>query len=198
MSEALVVPATAAHRGRVVDTVVAAFRADPAFRFFFPDDATYPELAAQFAGYLFDRRLPTGGAWVVNGGSAVSLWDRPGTTSADQGTAVAPASPVLELPADVQARMGTWDATVHHLLPADPHWYLGVLATDPTQAGRRWGRAVMEHGLARAAAEGLPAYLETATESNVDLYRRSGWEVVGTQVVGPVTAHVMRHPPGDR
>ena len=90
--------------------------------------------------------------------------------------------------------MDTWDATVHHLLPPTPHWYLGVLATDPAHAGRRWGRAVMEHGLARAAAEGLPAYLETATESNVDLYRRSGWEVTGTEVVGPVTAHVMRHP----
>ena len=58
MSEPEVVPATAAHRERWSATVVAAFVADPAFRFFFPDDATYPELAARFAGYLFDKRLP--------------------------------------------------------------------------------------------------------------------------------------------
>jgi GNAT superfamily N-acetyltransferase len=193
VSEPRVVPATPAHRDRVVETVVAAFAADPAFRYFFPDDATYPALAGRFTRSLFDRRLPLGGAWIVDGGSAVSMWDPPAAPSG----AVAE-SPELHLPHDVQARLDTWDTTVHHLLPTDPHWYLGVLATDPAHAGKRWGRAVMAAGLERATTAGLPAYLETATQQNVEVYQRSGWTVTGTAEVGPVTACVMRHPGGAR
>ena len=192
MSDPLVVQATATDRARVVETVVAAFAADPAFRFFFPDDATYPDLVGRFAGYLFDKRLPHGGAWVVDGGRSVALWDPPAGEAARDLAAV----PAPVLPDDAQARLDTWDATVHHLLPSEPHWYLGVLATDPAHAGQRWGRAVMAAGLGRAVTAGLPAYLETATPANVEVYERSGWAVTGTAAVGPVTVWVMRHPGG--
>ena len=37
-----IVRAARADRAAVVATVVAAFAADPAFRYFFPDDDTYP------------------------------------------------------------------------------------------------------------------------------------------------------------
>jgi hypothetical protein len=37
----------------------------------------------------------------------------------------------------------------------------------------------VEVGTSRADAAGLPCYLETATQSNVDFYTKRGFEVVG-------------------
>jgi hypothetical protein len=65
--------------------VAAAFVADAAFRFFFPDDARYSANVAAFPGNLFDRRVAQRTAWVINGGSSVGLSDRPATATADLG-----------------------------------------------------------------------------------------------------------------
>jgi GNAT superfamily N-acetyltransferase len=181
-----VVQATPADRERVVDTVVAAFRADPAFQYFFPDAAAYDDQAAAFAGHLFDRRVGRGTVWVVEGGAAVTMWDAPGEDPAD------PVS-TLDVPPEVRARLEHFDAIVGTALPSAPFWYLGVVATHPDHAGRRWGRSLMATGLDRAAAAGLPAYLETANPRNVDRYRAGGWEVVASVNAG-LPVWVMRHP----
>ncbi len=167
-----ITPATPADRDRVVDTVVAAFRADPAFRFFFPDEDTYAEYAAEFTGYLFDRRVPLGTVWMALDGAVAALWDPP----ANVATASAGGAP--KLPADVLERIERYDSAVHGMLPREPHWYLGVLATRPDHAGRRLGRRLMAAGVTTAHADGLPACLETTNPANVELYRREGWEVV--------------------
>jgi hypothetical protein len=38
----------------------------------------------------------------------------------------------------------------------------------------------MSAGLRRAAADSLPAVLETSNPANVEVYRRAGWAVVRT------------------
>ena len=163
-----------------MSTFVAAFTTDPALRFFFPDDTTYPELAARFAGYLFDKRVARGSAYVIDGGSAVSMWDAPGGSGIDASQAAGAAIPALDLPADATARLAAYDDAVHELIPSSPHWYLGVLATHPACAGRGWGLSVMRAGLDRAAKDGLPAFLETTNPANVAWYGRAGWEIFGT------------------
>jgi ribosomal protein S18 acetylase RimI-like enzyme len=163
--------ATTADRGRVVATLVAAFAADPAFRYFFPEDEGYPAHAAEFARYVFDKRVGAGGVFLADGGGAVALWDPPERPSTmDQLDA-------LDLPSDALARLDAYDTLVHDLLPTTPHWYLGMLATHPDHAGRRLGRAVMAAGVTRARAAGLPAYLETSNPRNVEVYRGAGFEV---------------------
>jgi len=175
--------ATRADRDRVVGSLVAAFVRDPVVRHLFPDDVTYPRYAAGFFGALFDKRVDRGTVWTVEGGAAVAMWDGPSAGSEPSR---------YDLPDDVLARVDAYDATVHAALPGTPFWYLGVLGTHPDFAGRRWGRAVMAAGLERAAADGLPAVLETSNPGNVALYRRSGWEVVHTVPAGPLTVWVMR------
>jgi ribosomal protein S18 acetylase RimI-like enzyme len=177
MSDVRVRRATPEDRDRVVETFVAAFEADPALRYFFPDDE-YGAHAPAFAGYLFDKRVGAGTVWLVDDGAAIALWDGP--TGADR---VAPAVAPLDLPGGPRARLDAYDAAVHTHLPTVPHWYLGVLATHPERAGLRLGRAVMAAGLVEAARDGLPAYLETTNPRNVELYRRAGWQIAArTQV----------------
>lgn len=183
--------ATPAVRDRVVDTVLAAFVSDPAFRYFFADDATFNDEAAAFAGYLFDQRVNRGTVWVVEDGAAVAMWDSPqsgdGTAKDGHGNS----GP--DLPAATLDRLKRYDAVVDAALPATPHWYLGILATHPHHAGRGLGRLAMTAGLDRAAEAGLPAYLETTNERNVELYRRAGWRLTESAAVDDLPIWVMRH-----
>lgn len=186
MTAPSITQAVPADRDRVVATFTAAFTADPVIRHLFPGDS-YAALAPAFAAHLFDRRVATGTVWIADGGAAVAMWEPPAP-----GTPPAPATSYL--PADAAARVDAFDAAVHPHLPSRPHWYLGVLARDPQAAGRRLGRAVMEPGLRRATADGLPAYLETATTANVALYQRSGW-TIDTQIVADgIDTWILRHP----
>ncbi|GIF71003.1 GNAT family N-acetyltransferase [Asanoa siamensis] len=167
--------ATAAHRQQVVETVVAAFDQDPAFRYFFRDPVTRDAEAAEFAGHLFDMRVGPGTTWVVEGGLSLAMWDSPAGWSDNP-------EPKLTVSDDALARLDDYHRAVQGLFPRrpEPFWYLGVLATHPSQAGRRFGRSVMKPGLAAAAAAGLPAYLETTNPANVALYERAGWRVSGS------------------
>ncbi|MER7005960.1 MerR family transcriptional regulator [Dactylosporangium sp. NPDC000555] len=176
-----------ADREAVVATFVAAFVADPAVRWFLPDDETYPAEAAAMAGHLFDLRVGRGTVWIADGGAAVAMWDQP-RSPAGEGAAEHRPPP---------GRFGRYQEVVREWMPRFPHWYLGVLASHPDHRGRRLGRTVMAAGLARAAADGLPAYLETSNPSNVDVYRSAGFEVAEYLTVDglPVWIMVRRHRP---
>nr|WP_196925278.1 GNAT family N-acetyltransferase [Micromonospora ureilytica] len=190
--------ATPTDRDAVLATLVAAFVKDPILRHLFPDEDTYPQYAAVFFGDLFDKRVHRSSIWTIGGGASVAIWEPPAGQPAGQ-----PAEPPAaghgspeeaRYPADVLARVRGYGEAVHAALPTYPFWYLGVLGTHPDSAGRGWGRAVMRAGLARAAADGLPAILETSYPANVELYRRAGWEVV-TSLSEPVPTWIMQQPP---
>jgi GNAT superfamily N-acetyltransferase len=87
--------------------------------------------------------------------------------------------------------LARYHAAVEGLLPSGPHWYLGVLATHPDHTGRRLGRLVMAAGIRAARDAGLPAYLETVTQRNVEIYQRSGWTLVRTVTTDGLTVRVM-------
>jgi predicted N-acetyltransferase YhbS len=63
--------------------------------------------------------------------------------------------------------------------PRKPHMYLSVLGTEPSAQGRGLGSAAISPGLAFADAEGLPAFLESSKERNLDFYARFGFRVMG-------------------
>ncbi|MEV8511799.1 GNAT family N-acetyltransferase [Dactylosporangium sp. NPDC051484] len=172
--------ATPADREAVVATFVAAFAADPGVRWLLPDDETYPAEAAAMAGQLFDLRVGRDTVWIADGGAAVAMWDPPRS----------PAGKGAEHPPP-PGRFGRYQAVVHKRMPSFPHWYLGVLASHPDHRGRRLGRTVMAAGLARAAADGLPAYLETSNPRNVDVYRSAGFEVAEHLTVDDLPVWIM-------
>ncbi|SIN11948.1 GNAT family N-acetyltransferase [Micromonospora cremea] len=178
--------ATPADRGAVIGSLVAAFTKDPVLRYLFPDEATYPRYAAAFFGHLFDKRVNKETIWTVGHGASVAIWEPPVTQPESHEDTLA-----AQFPADVLARVHAYDEAVHAALPESPFWYLGVLGTHPDSAGRRWGRAVMNAGLRRAAVDGLPAVLETSNPGNVELYRRAGWEVVRS-VPDPLPTWIMQ------
>jgi GNAT superfamily N-acetyltransferase len=67
---------------------------------------------------------------------------------------------------------------LHEQAMPDRHWYLMILGVDPPRQGQGVGGALIAPVLARADAESLPCYLETAKARNVTFYQKHGFEVV--------------------
>ena len=93
----------------------------------------------------------------------------------------------------VSARWRRTFAHLNDLHPRQPHWYLGAFGVDPPAQSCGVGGALLREFLARADADGLPAYLETDREGNVAFYRRSGFEVSGcTEILGVCVWRMLR------
>jgi GNAT superfamily N-acetyltransferase len=74
------------------------------------------------------------------------------------------------------ALLGAVDKAHHDL--RGPHYYLGILGSEPQLQRSGAGTAVLEPVLERCDTEGLPAYLETQKESNIAYYARHRFAVV--------------------
>jgi GNAT superfamily N-acetyltransferase len=80
----------------------------------------------------------------------------------------------------------------------EPYWYLIVLGVEPAHQRHGLGGQLLQPILARADADGLPCYLETATAADVRFYARHGFAVLEEADVPGVGFHywVMRRPAG--
>lgn len=189
-------------RDAALELLVAAFRADPQLRWYFPDDESYDAGAPRFFGVLLDTRIEGGEVWVAesaDGIAATALWIPPG------GNLLGPevveeryTDVIAELPGPAPERVAATDVLVDALLPREPHWYLGVLASRPAARGRGFASAVLAPVLAAADRAGFPVALETSTPRNVDYYTRHGFATLGArEVAGPgsPTVRVMQREP---
>jgi GNAT superfamily N-acetyltransferase len=164
-----------AERDRALTTVVAAFESDPLLRWVWPEDGRYASCAPGFFGLLLDLRRAGGEVWAASGGAAVAMWDPPGGLYRHPAEDPWPA--LQETFTDGErARWVVYEELMGGRGPA-PHWYLGVLATDPEQRRRGLAGAVVAPVLAAADRTGVPAYLETASAANVPFYARFGFAV---------------------
>jgi GNAT superfamily N-acetyltransferase len=176
---------SAADTSQALATLTLAFAADPGVRWLFPDAASFlagfPLFARAFGGAAFAAGSATGAAQ----GRAVALWLPPGAEPAgsdlvdvvDRHTPSSRRAEALEL----FERMGAFH-------PAEPHWYLPLIGTDPAIQRQGTGSQLLAHTLAQCDAAGLPAYLEATSERNVPLYQRHGFEVIGELRVGTCPA----------
>jgi len=72
-------------------------------------------------------------------------------------------------------RLVAYKTALAAVCPADPYWYLGVLATHPTRQGEGLATAVLTPVLGEADRDGLACCLETSTETNRRFYERRGF-----------------------
>lgn len=83
----------------------------------------------------------------------------------------------------------------HH--PKAPHYYLQSLGVEPSRQGRGLGKALMAPVLARCDQEGVAAFLETAQERNLPLYRSRGFVERSREALsggGPMMYFMWREP----
>jgi GNAT superfamily N-acetyltransferase len=82
------------------------------------------------------------------------------------------------------------------MTPPEPHWYLGLLGTDPDRRRTGVARALLDPMLARADADRLPVFLETGIPQNLEIYARFGFVQIAEAVVpsGPLVWGLLRTP----
>lgn len=187
-------------RPGVVATVVAAFAQDPGWAFIF--GAEYKRLAADFAGALFDVRVVRQNVWVTDDLAAVAMWDPPrmGEDSAGAEEYAEGVWTRYRAIAGEQAwgRLARYNDAVSGAAPAEPHWYLGVLATHPARRREGLASAVIAPVLGEADRVGVACCLETSTVGNRRFYERRGF-TQATDVNlpgGPDTWWLRRGPAG--
>lgn len=166
----IVRPATTADLARVARTATMAFADDPVMRWFYPDQ-DYFELSPGDVEWMAHRWLGTDSLWCTDDGVAMAGWIPPGR-------------PEVEVP-PFEREHPQWRlerfASIGQLMaehtPAEPHWYLNMLATHPDWQRQGLGASLMKPAFAIADDMGVPCYLETETIENVAYYRHHGFEV---------------------
>lgn len=184
---------TAVEEDRAIATIVLAFAADPVTRWTWPQARQYlaamPTFVRAFGGNAFTHQ----GAFCTHDYTGVALWLRPGTHADGERL-----GELMETTASAPAR-DAGPAIFEQMLkyhPQEPHWYLPLIGVDPALQGKGHGDALMTHALARCDRDKLPAYLESTNTRNVALYRRHGFEPLGTIQVGtsPALVPMVRRP----
>ncbi len=161
--------AVESERAALIETVVAAFRPDPAWAYLIPSD--YELMAPLFADAIIGECFAVGEVWTVDDTKAVAAWIGPLART----DSVAWAIYLNQASSLAIERIENWDAAVGGLRPTANHWYLDVLAVHPAAQGTGLARVVLEPILDRCDNEGLTANLETSTPANLTLYERFGF-----------------------
>lgn len=181
-----------------------AFHCDPGTRYLFPTEArrsvVLPAVLRVFIRYgLVAGSVETAGSGI----EALAVWlPPPGRRTASAGRMLRAGvlTDVPALRAVESLRMLVLDTYISLFDRkgfAAPHHYLWVLCTDPDRRNHGLGTAVMRPGCERAAADGVPACLETMSESNVRYYERRGYRVMRAGRVpfgGPPVWSLCRDP----
>ena len=160
-----------------------AFHDDPVMRWLQPDPARRAAALPGFFRALTRHHFLAGGGVEVaesdSGIGAAALWDPPGKWTQSTREQVA------MMPAAIRAfrgRLGPARALTERMKaahPEEPHWYLGIIGSDPGVRGGGYGAALMRSRLDRCDAECAPAYLESSNPDNIGYYQRFGFEVTG-------------------
>ncbi|QMW21980.1 GNAT family N-acetyltransferase [Sandaracinobacteroides saxicola] len=177
--------ATDTDRAAALALLTAAFQSDPAMTYIWPDAASRARrLPALFAAIWDDDHAQGGTAFVTAGGEAATLWLPPGHQPLSL-AAVLPRLPLFIrlLGGGFFRALANTQAMERHR-PRYPHHYLHFAGCHPTHQGKGHGGRAIRAGLARADADGLPAYLETATPTNVPLYESLGFRTLHQWTVG--------------
>jgi GNAT superfamily N-acetyltransferase len=161
-------------------SLARAFHEDPLYAWLLPDAETrvarLDRLFTTFARHVF---VPEGVSYTFDAHDGAALWVPPGRGSVRLGSALFAAPGVVSALGTRLIPGGRVIAALEAAHPKEPHHYLAILGVDPAHQGKGLSRKLVEPILARADAERRIAYLETAKESNLPVYRRFGFEVTG-------------------
>lgn len=163
----------------LIRTLADAFQDDPALSWILPDaEVRRVRLPLLFAAMIkADRKA--GMILSTPGGEVATLWRAPGQTKPGLVETLGEGWPMLRTFGSALGRAIAVSGAMaaHHPAP-DDYWYLRYAGVAPSAQGKGLGGAAIREGIARAAAVGKPALLETAKEANVAIYLRLGFEVI--------------------
>jgi ribosomal protein S18 acetylase RimI-like enzyme len=179
------IPLVASQKEQVSLALAAAFQDDPAYRYILPDSDRRSRSLRGLFGAVVGYSLRYGQVYTTPAGNGAACWLTPGNTEITLWRALRTGMglprAVARFPGEARRRFLealAYMDEVHKRLMTGPHWYLWALGVEPSCQGQGIGRKLLQPGLARSDAEGVPCYLETQTERNAAFYRKRGFVVV--------------------
>ena len=192
--------ATTHDRQQVVTILTAAFGQEPHTRWLVSgsvDESSATQTQKKLRllmEYAFNEALPHGLVFLTDNGKGAAIWKQ------------VPAASGVPLLTNVRfaVRMGLramqriigMENFLEKQRPAQqPYWYLWMLGVLPDHQGQGLSSELLKPMLDRATENGIPVYLETATNPNVALYERKGFSVYQQHQpdkTQPLTVRLMR------
>ncbi len=179
-------------QSRLVAAIVLAFSVDPAARWTYPAPENYLKHFPDLVRIFGHRAFECGTAHFIGDAQAAALWLPPGVQPDEEALMAHFQRTVPEQDQDTLFAVFEQMGQYH---PDEPHWYLPLIGVDPAQQGKGYGSALLVHALKLCDEDGTPAYLESSNTKNIPLYRRHGFQVLGTIQVGnspPITPIIRR------
>jgi ribosomal protein S18 acetylase RimI-like enzyme len=177
MNEVIASIATIAHQDELVGILVLAFARDPFMRWLWPEPSQYLANFPEFARASGGRAFAHGSAYSAAGFVGGALWlppgveqDREATRNLMRRTLVPNQLATLR---EIGKRMDSF-----HL--EEPHWYLPLIGVDPAKQGRGHGSVLLRFALACVDRDRRAACLVSSSPANIPLYRKHGFETLGT------------------
>src|SRR5215475_12819638 len=193
MNTFTVIDAKAQDHERVMSAIILAFACDPAARWSCPEPHVYLTYFTEFANVFGGKAFEHGTAHSVAEFSGGALWLTTGVQPDEKALVALMERSIdpnrLKVVFTVLEKMGRYH-------PSEPHWYLPLIGVEPAKQGHGYGSALLGHALEHIDHEGRIAYLESTNPANIPLYKRNGFEVIGTIQVGdsPPLYPMIRRP----
>jgi ribosomal protein S18 acetylase RimI-like enzyme len=165
---------------QLVDTLSSAFQHDPALSWILPDPAQRRLRLPKLFDIVVRSDFAAGSVLRSESCEAVTLWRAPGKSHVGFMETLLSGLGYFQTFGTALGRgLAVSHAMESHHPKGIDYWYLHYAGVRPEHQGKGWGGAAIREGLTRARSGGLPVYLETAKESNVALYLKLGFKVVG-------------------
>jgi ribosomal protein S18 acetylase RimI-like enzyme len=179
-----IVEATAEDGALLGEILGSAFTHDPAFNWVIPDRRLYPGFFQLLAERLYLRHSQV---YLDAAHRGAAMWLPPGVSSQ-----ISPSLRQLWLVLRLMAHSGTGILKrlgeaqqvmdQHH--PQQPHYYLHAIGARLENQGQGIGSALLKEVTRLCDQQQMPAYLESSSARNVELYQRHGFEVQAEQAIG--------------
>lgn len=165
----------------VADTLALAFASDPVWAHALATpDGSAGHLRA-FWSLWVRGALTYDTVWMTPDAGAVATWIPPGGVELPgdlEHEMFALASAALS-PSSFEALRELWTRFEDNHPHPEPHAYLSLLATHPSQRGRGIGQQLLAVTLGDWDERGIPSYLESTNTANNHRYERAGFRAVG-------------------
>lgn len=183
-------------RDALAGVLARAFDDDPVTRWVYGDGETRQAAAERFFDWQLGRLTGQDVSWTTTANEGAALWALPGRWRERPVELLRLLAMTFSSVGRHAPRVLRGLAQIERRHPGEPHLYLAVLGVDPDRQGTGIGSALMAPGLELCDREGLPAFLETATERNVAFYTRHGFRVANELALpsGPPVWLMWREP----
>ncbi|MEQ1498572.1 MAG: GNAT family N-acetyltransferase [Novosphingobium sp.] len=162
----------------MIASLARAFADDPAMTWIMPDPADRHARLPRLFAALVKEEFSAGWALSSPGSEAVTLWRSSAAVHGSLWQLVQSLPRYMgALGGNLLRGLAVSESIEKHHPQGLAYDYLHYAGVDPAFQGRGWGGAAIRAGQARAAANGRPIYLETATPENVGLYQRMGFSL---------------------